>query len=96
MPGFALIATLYLAAVNVAGLLVMRFDKRRAASQGRRVPEEDLFALAAIGGSVGVWLGMYLFRHKTLHRSFVVGIPAIFALQAMLVVLACVNGWLPI
>ena len=40
----------------------------------QRVPEKNLLLLAVVGGSVGALLGMYLFRHKTLHRKFMIGI----------------------
>ena len=50
----------------------------------RRVPERTLFLLAILGGSVGALLGMRVFHHKTLHRAFRFGIPAILALQVLL------------
>jgi uncharacterized membrane protein YsdA (DUF1294 family) len=53
----------------------------------RRVPERTLFLLAAIGGSIGALLGMRVWHHKTLHRSFRIGIPAILLAQAALAVL---------
>ena len=77
---------LYLAAVNVATFLVYGSDKRRAKKERRRVPEKTLFLLAAIGGSLGAWAGMYAFRHKTRHWYFVWGIPAILAAQTALAV----------
>ena len=52
--------------------------------QGERVPEKNLLLLAVVGGSVGALLGMYLFRHKTLHRVFRVGVPVILAVQLLL------------
>lgn len=70
------------ALVNLFGLLVMWWDKLRAGRQGaRRVPERTLFLVALCGGSLGCWAGMYLFRHKTQHPTFTVGIPLIIALQ---------------
>lgn len=83
-----------LAVMTLAGLAVMGIDKSIARKNGdraaagkrprRRVPERTLFLIAALGGSVGVLLGMYLFRHKTKHLSFVLGIPAILAAQLLL------------
>ena len=77
MPGFALFAVFCLVAVNLAGFVMMRADKVRARRGEWRIPEEDLFAVAAIGGLIG----MYAFRHKTLHKRFVFGIPAIIVVQ---------------
>ena len=76
----------YLAAVNLLAFTVYGADKRRAKKDKRRVPEKTLFLLAAIGGSVGAWAGMYTFRHKTRHWYFVWGIPAILLVQIALAV----------
>ncbi len=83
------LAAIYLAAVNVAAFLIFGVDKwkaRRKETRGavRRVPERTLFLLAALGGSVGALLGMKVWRHKTLHRTFRFGIPAILVLQIAL------------
>ena len=51
-----------------------------------RVPEKILFGAALLGGSAGVWAGMYVFHHKTRHWYFVVGIPLILAAQLALAV----------
>lgn len=50
-------------------------------SKGRRIPEATLLLLAAIGGSIGAWWGMMVFRHKTKHWKFKLGVPVIFLLQ---------------
>ena len=75
---------LYLAAVNLVTFAVYGADKRRARKDKRRVSEKTLFLLAIIGGSLGAFLGMRLFRHKTRHWYFVWGIPAIMAAQIAL------------
>ena len=74
----------WLALVNLIAFTVYGADKRRARKDRRRVPEKTLFLLAIIGGSLGAFLGMRLFRHKTRHWYFVWGIPAIMALQIAL------------
>ncbi len=74
----------YLIAVNLIGFAAMGMDKHRAKKRKWRIPEVRLFLFAAIGGSLGSWLGMYVFRHKTRHWYFVVGIPVILALQIVL------------
>lgn len=74
----------YLALVNLIAFTVYGADKRRAKKDRRRVPEKTLFLLAIIGGSLGAFLGMRLFHHKTRHWYFVWGIPAIMVLQIAL------------
>lgn len=72
---------IYLLIMNAAGFLVMTSDKLFAKSGAWRVPERNLLGLAAMGGSIGVWLAMYTVRHKTKHMKFVIGVPLILAIQ---------------
>lgn len=62
----------------------MGIDKLKAKKRGFRIPEATLFLIAVIGGSIGSILGMYLFRHKTRHRSFIIGMPVILAVQIII------------
>lgn len=78
----------YLLLINAAGFLLMLIDKQNARKQQCRIPERTLMLTAAAGGSLGSLLGMYLFRHKTKHSKFTVGVPLLFLLHA--VVLLCV------
>lgn len=72
---------LYLLAVNVLGAAVTALDKWKAQHRRWRVPEKTLFLLCVLGGCPGVYLTMRVCRHKTLHKRFMWGIPAIFVLQ---------------
>ncbi len=76
----------YFAAVNLIGFALMGIDKYKAKKRAFRIPEATLFIIAVIGGSIGSILGMYTFRHKTRHRSFVYGMPFILLVQIALVV----------
>ena len=78
---------IYLVIINLIAFLTFGADKRRARRDRRRVRESTLFLLAAIGGSIGALLGVYVFRHKTRHWYFCVGIPAILILQIALPIL---------
>ena len=80
-----IIVMVYLAVVNVIALALMGIDKYRAKREKWRIPEKRLFGVALLGGSIGSWLGMRLFRHKTQHKTFVYGIPFIFLIQVSLV-----------
>jgi uncharacterized membrane protein YsdA (DUF1294 family) len=72
----------YLLLINLVSLVVMGVDKALSKREGaRRVRERTLFLLAIIGGSLGSIMGMHIFRHKTKHWYFVVGMPLILILQ---------------
>lgn len=75
---------IYLVIVNLLGFGLMGADKRFARAHTRRVPENVLFVTALLGGSLGSWIGMYVFRHKTRHWYFVIGMPLLLALQVLL------------
>ncbi|MBP3371705.1 MAG: DUF1294 domain-containing protein [Clostridia bacterium] len=78
---------LYLVIINICALLVYGLDKLKAKRSARRIPEKTLFALAFLGGGVGALCGMYVFRHKTQHKSFVYGIPAILLGEVFVIAL---------
>ena len=75
---------LYLIAINVVTFLVYGLDKWKAMRDAWRISETTLLLLAAAGGSVGALLGMQIFRHKTKHVKFTVGVPAILLVQVAL------------
>lgn len=70
----------YLFFINVLAFFLMGIDKRKAELGRWRIPERTLFLSAFLGGGVGAIAGMQLFRHKTKHRSFTVGMPLILLL----------------
>ena len=76
---------IYVTAVSIYGFFLMGRDKKRASEHKWRIPEKKLFITAAIGGSIGVFLGMLFFRHKTKHLSFAAGIPVIIAVQCIVI-----------
>ena len=77
----------YLLIINALGFLLMLVDKWKARKNRWRVRESTLLLVAALGGSVGSLAGMYLFRHKTQHLKFTLGIPLILAAQCIAAVL---------
>ena len=82
----------YLLIINALGFLLMLVDKWKARKNRWRVRESTLLLIAALGGSVGSLLGMYLFRHKTRHLKFTLGIPLILAAQCIAAVLVMALG----
>lgn len=74
---------LYLIIINAIGCIIMLRDKYCAVNQLWRIPEKALLFVAIIGGSLGSYLGMKLFRHKTKHPVFYIGLPVILALHCI-------------
>lgn len=75
---------LYVVIINVIGFALMGIDKKRARKHQWRIPEKTLFLAAILLGSIGTWAGMYVFRHKTRHWYFVLGMPAILIIQVVI------------
>lgn len=82
------IAVAWLILINIVAFAAYGIDKRRARKHEWRIPEATLIGLAVVGGSIGAYAGMRLFHHKTLHVKFRAGIPAIMAVQFILLLLA--------
>ena len=74
----------YLVFMNIVAFAAMGIDKYKAKHKKWRIQEKTLFLLAIIGGSLGALYGMHLFRHKTKHKSFMFGIPAILIAQILI------------
>lgn len=77
----------YLCIINALSFLLMLIDKQKARKKRWRIPEKTLLGVCVIGGSLGGLLGMYLLRHKTLHKRFSVGIPVMLVLQGTILYL---------
>ena len=73
----------YLLTINAVGFVIMLTDKRCAQKKLWRIPEATLFTVAILGGSMGVLLGMQVFRHKTRKPKFYLRIPAILISQLL-------------
>ncbi|MBM6993484.1 MAG: DUF1294 domain-containing protein [Prevotella sp.] len=76
----------YLLAINVITLTVYIIDKIKAKMHAWRIPEATLLSLAAIGGSIGALIAIFIVRHKSQHLKFRYGVPAILLAQLALIV----------
>ena len=80
----------YLVLVNAVTFLVYGIDKLKAKRGKWRIPESTLLLLAAIGGSIGAWLGMKVWPHKPMHKKFQYGVPLLLFLQLALGAYLCI------
>ncbi len=78
----------YFLIINILSFITMYIDKRRAKERKWRIPEGRLFLLAVLFGSIGVLAGMRVFRHKTKHMKFIIGIPCIIIIQVLVIYFA--------
>lgn len=78
---------LYLSAISILTFILYGIDKWKAEHARWRIPESMLLGLALAGGSIGAWIGMKIWHHKTQHAKFRYGIPAIIAAQILVAVL---------
>ena len=77
---------IYLLAVNAVTFIAYGIDKYKAKHAKWRISETTLLLLAVLGGSIGAWFGMKVWHHKTMHKKFKYGVPAILVLQVALAV----------
>ena len=76
--------TYYLLAINAVAFIMYGIDKYKAQKDKWRISETTLLLLAILGGSIGAWMGMKVWHHKTMHKKFKYGIPAILLIQIAL------------
>ena len=77
---------IYLVAINVVTFFMYGIDKWKAKRSKWRISEATLLGMAVIGGSIGAWLGMRVWHHKTMHKKFQLGIPLIIVVQIAMVI----------
>ena len=85
---YELYITAFLLSVNVIAFFMYGIDKWKAKKDKWRTSEATLLWLAVIGGSIGAWLGMKVWHHKTMHKKFRYGLPLILIMQIALVIFA--------
>lgn len=76
---------IYFLLINIIGFLAMGIDKYKAKKGYWRIPEGTLLMLTLLGGGIGTFTGMYLFRHKTKKLKFTVGIPTILIIEIIII-----------
>ena len=82
----------FLLTINVVTFIVYGIDKYKAKKAKWRISEATLIMLAFLGGSIGAWLGVKVLHHKTMHKKFKYGIPAILLMQIALIAYLNMNS----
>lgn len=79
----------YIVVINLVSFMMFGIDKYKARRGQWRISEATLLAMAAIGGSIGVWMGMKVWHHKTLHSKFRYGVPIMLLAHIALIAYFC-------
>lgn len=75
---------IYLFLINIFGFIIMKVDKQKAINHKWRISEKLLILIAIFGGSIGILVGMRIWRHKTKHPLFYIGVPVILLIQILI------------
>ncbi len=78
----------YFVLISLVTVAVTLIDKSRAKHGGWRTPEKTLILLAFFGGAISEYITMKLIHHKTLHKKFMIGLPAIIVFHMVLIAVA--------
>ena len=79
----------YIVVINLVSFMMFGIDKSKARRGQWRISEATLLAVAAIGGSIGAWMGMKVWHHKTLHSKFRYGVPIMLLAHIALMAYFC-------
>lgn len=83
----------YLITINLIAFILYGVDKKRAIRNEYRISERVLLWMARIGGGIGCWLGIKLFRHKTKHTKFRIVVPLGMVIWIAAIMFAVMNLW---
>lgn len=77
----------YLSLVNILSFIFIAIDKRKAKKKSYRISENTLIVLSIVGGSIGTLIGMTMFRHKTKKKKFYIGVPIIYLINQVIIII---------
>lgn len=78
---------IYVVIINIYGITVMGIDKYKAKKERWRIRERNFFITALLGGAAGIMMGMTMFRHKTKHKSFYIGVPILYIVNFIFMII---------
>ncbi|UJF28148.1 DUF1294 domain-containing protein [Planococcus sp. 107-1] len=81
----------YFTVLSLLALIMMKVDKSQAQRRGQRIPEKNLWSVAILGGGIGAYIGMMMFRHKTKHTNFRVGFLMLAVIDAAALIWSYLN-----
>ncbi len=85
---------IYLVLINILTALLFVIDKRRAIKNKNRISERTLIMFSLLGGAFSALISMYLFKHKTAKAKFIILIPFLFLIWALIIMYLVNEGLL--
>ncbi len=77
--------------MSVVAFFAMLVDKQKAIRGKWRIPEATLIGMAFLMGGIGEYIGMQVFRHKTKHIKFTLGVPVAIIFNLAVLVVCYMN-----
>jgi uncharacterized membrane protein YsdA (DUF1294 family) len=74
----------YFLILNGIAFMLIGYDKHLAKAQKQRISERTLLGFVFLGGTVGSGLGMFIFRHKTAKKSYLLKFWMIVTVQILI------------
>ena len=74
----------YIAIINILTFIIYGLDKLFAIKNLSRVSENTLLLLSFVGGSIGAYIGMKFFHHKTNKKKFTILVPLMIIIHVVL------------
>ncbi len=97
MPAlFYIVFIVYLVAVNLYGVLMLRFQKKASEDESGETPkisDAKLFLAAILGGATGLFVFMFIFKYRLKSLFLMVFMPVLIAVNVYLIVLALSSGF---
>lgn len=73
--------------ISFVSAIITLYDKIAAKKFPKnRISEKTFMILAVFGGALCEYIVMKLIRHKTRHKKFMIGLPVIVTIQAILII----------
>ncbi|MBQ0099558.1 MAG: hypothetical protein KBS91_03320 [Firmicutes bacterium] len=92
---FYILISVYIVAVNFYGILILKYQKEdRFIKEDKHtyVSDGKLFLTALLGGAIGIYVFMFIFKYRTRSILMMTLIPVLIALNVYIFILLYRNG----
>lgn len=92
---FYILIISYFLAINVYGVLILKFQKtaREEDDDYTKISDTRLFLTGLLGGSIGIFVFMFIYKYKLTNFFMMVFMPVFIALNAYIIYSFFANGF---